>query len=205
MNLFAEIKELVTARDAAEYYGFEVNRSGMICCPFHDDKHPSMKVDRNFHCFGCQENGDVIRFTEKLFNLSSREAAEKLISDFRLPIEVGRQPKKKKKRYSEYKRIRRQKMKDLLFEKSVDRMNIVYLQYFHLLNNWLWKYEPKSPDEDYHPLFLEAIHKKDYIEYLLDLLNSGTKEEKASIIIEKGREVIALEERIRKIRSCDGE
>ena len=32
----------------------------MACCPFHDDKHPSMKVDRRFHCFGCQTDGDVI-------------------------------------------------------------------------------------------------------------------------------------------------
>ena len=29
----------------------------MACCPFHDDKHPSMKVDRRFHCFGCQADG----------------------------------------------------------------------------------------------------------------------------------------------------
>ena len=50
----------------------------MACCPFHDDKHPSMKVDRRFHCFACQADGDVIDFTSRLFGLSSKEAALKL-------------------------------------------------------------------------------------------------------------------------------
>ncbi len=205
MNLFASIKDQVTAREAAEYYGFDVGRNGMMCCPFHDDKHPSMKVDKGFYCFGCGAKGDVIKFVEMLFDETPQDAAEKLISDFRLPIENGKQTVKKKKRYSEHKRICRQKMENLLFERSVDRIYSIYLQYFHLLNDWLCKFEPKSPDEDLHPLFLEAIHKKDYIEYLLNLLSGGSKEDKASIIIEKGREVIELEERIRKIRSCDGE
>ena len=54
----------------------------MACCPFHDDKHPSMKVDRRFHCFGCQADGDVIDFTARLFGLSGKEAALKLAEDF---------------------------------------------------------------------------------------------------------------------------
>ena len=46
MNVFESVKENVTARQAAEMYGIRVNRNGMACCPFHDDKHPSMKVDK---------------------------------------------------------------------------------------------------------------------------------------------------------------
>lgn len=56
----------------------------MICCPFHADRNPSMKVDFRFHCFGCGADGDVIDFTAKLFQLSLRQAAEKLASDFGL-------------------------------------------------------------------------------------------------------------------------
>ena len=33
-----------------------------------------MKVDRRFHCFGCQADGDVIDFTARLFGLSGKEA-----------------------------------------------------------------------------------------------------------------------------------
>ena len=43
-----------------------------------------MKVDSRFHCFGCGADGDVIDFTSKLFQLSLRQAAEKLAADFGL-------------------------------------------------------------------------------------------------------------------------
>ena len=83
-NLFGIVKLNITARQAAEAYGFQANRSSMICCPFHADRNPSMKVDSRFHCFGCGADGDVIDFTAKLFQLSLRQAAEKLSADFGL-------------------------------------------------------------------------------------------------------------------------
>lgn len=54
----------------------------MICCPFHADRNPSMKVDSRFHCFGCGADGDVIDFTAKLFQLSLLQTVEKLAADF---------------------------------------------------------------------------------------------------------------------------
>ena len=44
-SVFEVVKQSVTAREAAELYGIAVGRGGMACCPFHDDRHPSMKVD----------------------------------------------------------------------------------------------------------------------------------------------------------------
>ena len=82
MNLFEAVKDAVPTITAAEHYGIEVKRNGMACCPFHDDRTPSMKVDKRFHCFGCQEDGDVIDFVGKLFGLSPKRAAEKLAEDF---------------------------------------------------------------------------------------------------------------------------
>ena len=35
-----------------------VNYVGL--CPFHDDKHPSMKLDKRYYCFGCGEKGDLL-------------------------------------------------------------------------------------------------------------------------------------------------
>ena len=49
MNLFEAVKQSVTTRQAAERYGIRVGRNGMCVCPFHNDKNPSMKVDRRFH------------------------------------------------------------------------------------------------------------------------------------------------------------
>ena len=83
MNLFETVKAAVTVRQAAEHYGLKVERSGMIRCPFHDDRHPSMKLNESyFYCFGCGATGDVIDFVARLFGLSSYEAAQKLAYDF---------------------------------------------------------------------------------------------------------------------------
>ena len=83
MNLFETVKSAVTVKQAAEHYGCKVNRGDMICCPFHDDRHPSMKLNRDyFYCFGCGATGDVIDFVARLFGLSSYEAAKKLAYDF---------------------------------------------------------------------------------------------------------------------------
>ncbi len=62
MNVFEAVKQSVTTRQAAEHYGIRVGRNGMACCPFHNDKTPSMKLDRRYHCFGCGADGDVIDF-----------------------------------------------------------------------------------------------------------------------------------------------
>ena len=78
MNLYQAVKGTVQPRMAAEHYGLKVNHNGMTCCPFHDDRHPSMKLNEDyFFCFGCGAKGDVIDFVAKLFDLSSYEAAQK--------------------------------------------------------------------------------------------------------------------------------
>ena len=83
MTIFEAVKSTVTPRMAAEHYGLSVSHNGMVCCPFHDDRHPSMKLyDDHFHCFGCQATGDVIEFTSKLFGITALEAAQKLAADF---------------------------------------------------------------------------------------------------------------------------
>ena len=97
-NIFEAVKESVTTRQAAEYYGVQVGRNGMACCPFHDDKHPSMKIDHRFHCFGCQADGDVIDFTARLFSLSSKEAALKLAEDFSVHYDAkGHDPPRRRR------------------------------------------------------------------------------------------------------------
>lgn len=44
MNLYETVKGRVTPQMAAERYDLPVNRSGMACCPFHNDRTPSMKL-----------------------------------------------------------------------------------------------------------------------------------------------------------------
>jgi DNA primase len=56
-------------------------RSVMAVCPFHEEKTPSMSVDRArglYHCFGCGEGGDVFSFVEKTQGVDFRDALEML-------------------------------------------------------------------------------------------------------------------------------
>lgn len=50
-------------------------------CPFHNEKRPSFYVypkTNTFHCFGCQENGDVIKLTMHLYGTDFKEAVRML-------------------------------------------------------------------------------------------------------------------------------
>lgn len=89
MHLFEAVKQSVTTRQAAERYGLNVNRNGMAVCPFHRDRHPSMKVDRRYYCFGCGATGDVIDFVSRLHGMSAKEAALMLARDFSIPCGDG--------------------------------------------------------------------------------------------------------------------
>ena len=85
MSLYQTVKSAITVRQVGEMYGMEPDRHGMVCCPFHSDNDPSMKLnDTYYYCFGCGANGDAIDLTAKLFDLNPRQAAEKLINDFGL-------------------------------------------------------------------------------------------------------------------------
>ena len=85
MSVFETVKANVTVRQAAERYGLKATRSGMCCCVFHDDRHPSMKLnDRYYYCFGCHESGDVISLVSKLTGLTPYDAAIRLAEDFHL-------------------------------------------------------------------------------------------------------------------------
>ena len=97
MNVFEAVKQSVTTRQAAEHYGIHVGRNGMACCPFHNDKTPSMKLDRRYHCFGCGADGDVIDFAAALYGLGKKEAAVQLAQDFGLSYEDWKPPGKVKK------------------------------------------------------------------------------------------------------------
>ena len=202
MGIYSQIKDQVSTREVAEHYGIKVNRAGMACCPFHKDRRPSMKVDKNFICFGCQEKGDVIRFTSKLFGLPPYDAAGKLIEDMGLTVTAENRPEVQPGIRQKAKRERTERQQ---FEQAVDRVYGVFCDYFHLLNKWAEEHAPRSPTEDLHPLFVEAMHKRDYVEYLLDLLLYGSKEDKAFVLIDKGKEVDDFERRIRDFKSGDGE
>ena len=182
MNMFQEIKDAVSAREAASFYGLKISRNGMCCCPFHDDSHPSMKLDSRFHCFGCQADGDVIDLVQKLFGLSSVEAARKLIDDFRLNINT------EKPESVHDRNIRIQRAREKEYELNVRRAYAEELRQFRLrmigffciIRDWKMSYCPTRDqweegliDERY----IVAINNIESVENILDILDFGEDDE----------------------------
>ena len=188
-SVFEAVKQSITVREAAQMYGIEVNRSGMACCPFHDDKNPSMKLNEEyFYCFGCGATGDVIDFTARLYNLSPKEAAEKLAQDFGLAYDSQAPPRR---------RYVRQKTEAQKFKEDRDHAFRVLADYYHLLRKWETDYSPKTPEENPHPRFMEAIQKKDYTGYLLDFFLEDGPEEQKLWIAKHQSEIANLERRVK--------
>ena len=181
MNVFEAVKQSVTTRQAAEHYGIHVGRNGMACCPFHHDKTPSMKLDRRYHCFGCGADGDVIDFAAALYGLGKKEAAVQLAQDFGLSYEDWKPPGKAKKPKP------RQKSPEEQFQEAKNRCFRILADYLHLLREWRKDYAPHSPEEAFHPRFVEALQKQAHVEYLLDVLLFGETEEKAALITDYGK------------------
>jgi hypothetical protein len=192
MNLFESVKEAVPMRAAAEHFGIRVGRGGMACCPFHNDRTPSMKLNEDyFYCFGCGATGDVIDFTARLFNLSPKEAADKLAADFGVDCDAGRGGRRPS--------VRRQLSELQRYQESERRCYRVLCDYLHLLTRWREQYAPGPEDAEWHPLYCEALQKENYIEYLLDeVFLNGDTDEKAGFIREHEKEVLALEQRIQE-------
>lgn len=189
MNVFDAVKQSITTRQAAELYGVKVRRNNMVSCPFHNDRTSSMKVDKRFHCFGCGADGDVIDFVSRLYGISSLEAAQKTALDF--GISYDRKPVKTKS-----KKTVRQKSDAQIYAEAEQLCFRVLSDYYHLLKKWEIDYAPNMEEETWHPLFVEALQKKSHLEYLLDILVFGEIEEKSLLVMEYGKEVASLEQRI---------
>lgn len=167
MTIYESVKASVTPRMAAERYGLKVHPNRMVCCPFHPDRHPSMKLNPDYYyCFGCGSSGDVVDLTAKLLSVSAAEAAQKLVDDFALsdqsaPTEHNRQ-------------------RDLK-----DRERLCYRvlsDYLSILQSWKERFPPASPDEAPDPRFTEACQMLERIRYTTDLLAIGTREERQKLV-----------------------
>ena len=189
MTIFEAVKSTVTPRMAAEHYGMTVARNGMVCCPFHDDWHPSMKLYHDhFHCFGCQANGDVIEFTSKLFGITALEAAQKLAADFGIR-EARPSVLDKLKTYQT-----QAENEKLCFR--------VLREYLHILQDWKKKYAPQTPQEKPHEHFVEACHMLECTQYMVDQLTIGSSKERTKLVADmmKDNKIALLQERLREIK-----
>lgn len=155
MNLYETVKAAVTIRQAAESFGLTVNKHGMALCPFHDDHHPSLKLDKRYYCFACGESGDVIDFTSKFFGISVHSAASKLARDFgidprpptvlQIPVPDAEQ-----------------------FQEAEPPCILSLAQDVQRYRRWKRDYAPESQNVIWDGRFVDACRNLSQAEYLLD-------------------------------------
>ena len=195
MNLFEAVKESVSPRQIADYYGLQV-RNDMVSCLFHEDRNPSMKLyDDHIYCFGCGKHGDVTDMVGELFGLSPKEAAEKIAHDFGISYD---------KQHGEYTPNKESIIAKIRREQDKVKENHVYAvlcKYLHLLQDWRTEYAPKSSEEALNPLFIQALTEIDYIDSLIDCFTSGDKEEKADIIKDESGSIAKMENVVRRFNA----
>ena len=156
MNPFDAIRGKVTARQVAESCGLKIGRNGMVCCPFHNDRHPSMKIDTRFHCFGCGADGDAIDFLSKYCGLSLKDAAISICNDFGIAYDT--------RHYVPPARAKPVKTDAQIFKELEDYYYRVLNSYLRLLKRWEKEYEPRDADDEWHPYFCEALKEISHIE-----------------------------------------
>ena len=192
MNLFESVKAAATARQAAEHYGLKIGQGNMVCCPFHADRTPSMKLNEDyFYCFGCGAHGDVIDLVARLFNLSSYDAAKKLAYDF--GIDPDKPPAAAALRKPKYPLAK-------AFQREELHCQRVLCDYLQLLERWKVQCAPKTPEDTVDDRFVEACQMLDYIEDLTDILTFAELEARVKTVdmLQKDGMIDRLEERLKR-------
>lgn len=157
-----EIKSQYSMRDIIEgRYGIKVNRAGMARCPFHQgDNTASLKVyKRDYHCFGCNANGDIFSFVQEMEHCDFKTAFMMLGGEYEKPSLSSSLNVYKARRARETKLAKEQRLRQKM---SINNLLIsVYMR-------WLNRFEPLSDE------WCDTYNALQYQLYIFDELR-GTK------------------------------
>ncbi len=174
MSVADEIKARLTMSEVFRGYGLNPDSRGKLCCPFHNEKTPSLGVYRNgkrFHCFGCGADGDAITFTMRYFGLGFNEALRRLNEDFSLGlIKAGHTTRRDMLKAIEAARERKEARRKR--EEAAEKLTTAYWEAFDRWKGYddaLRLYKPMSASEELHPLFIEALQNIAYAAYILSI------------------------------------
>lgn len=163
-DLYRKVKEAVTIQQAAEYCGLKMGPKGICLCPFHTDKNPSLKLypdGKGFYCFACGAGGDQINLVARYYQIGNWEAARRLAAAFAVPLRAPVSYREKR----EAALVRERRQERNAFEKRAK----LFLQMY-----WILLCEARR--EVGGPHFDESLQRLDYVEYLLECLDSCVEE-----------------------------
>ena len=202
MSLIREVKERANIVKVAELYGLKLNRAYKCVCPFHKEKTASLSISPQkqiWKCFGCGKGGDSISLVSELLNINALEAAKSI----NYTLGLGLDPNQKSN-YFEINKYKNKQKTEEIFKQWENKTFQLLCDYLHLL----WKCEeekaPKNMEEDPDDLFVEAMHNKDYIDYLIDsIFINGTNEDKIWFWKHEKKVVRRIETRVRTFRAIN--
>ena len=202
MSVFKEVKEHIDADTVIFDYGVKIGRNGMACCPFHADKHPSMKVDNeHYHCFGCGAHGDAISFVAQMEGLSNYDAACKIIKDYRLPINTEKDISEEE--LSDYHKVQAQKKHITTIKKKFDKWVDDKIHELKECEALIEEVKESVLKTDPGAVFISndfpyMLHKELVIDYWLDILCMGDDADKRSLFLEEREEVSRVATNIKR-------
>ena len=168
LDIFNEVKQAVTMPNVAQFYGFSPNRAGFICCPFHGEKTPSMKLyngSGGFHCFGCGVGGSVIDFAMRLFDINFRQAVLRLNTDFNLGLTGEKRTRAEQSAILEQRRREAARRAEL--EAEHHRLAAEY-RYYWEITIFFPPVLTEQGEMWVHPFYPEAVRALPALEHRLD-------------------------------------
>ena len=189
MSIFETIKAAVSVPQAAAYYGMKIQRNNMTRCCFHDDHHPSMKLnDTYYYCFACLEHGDVIDLVARLHRESHYAAVQRIARDFGIgpnsPATAAAKPCLPRRNPDE------------------DLCRSVLTDYEQLLKRWKQDYAPATADTPIDDRYTEACQMLPAVTDMIDALFQADAELRARVVrqVVQDGTVPQLKARLDKLR-----
>lgn len=189
VDVFAEARSRVSAREVAERSGFHPNRNNFICCPLHREKTPSLKLYQNgtWHCFGCGQGGTSIDMVVALYGLSPLDAVRWLNENFSLALPLDRQQTQRERAKAVRAAEKRRELSDTAkaFEAWRSTLLDELTACFRLAHLTMKGIATPADLDQLTTAQVLAIREQARIEWLADVLISGTMEEKMGIFRER--------------------
>ena len=189
MKIYGTIKAAVSVPQAAAYYGMKVQHNHMTRCCFHDDHHPSMKLnDTYYYCFACLEHGDVIDLVAQLHRESHYAAVHRIARDF------GIDPNTSTPAAANPHTFQRDSDEALCMSILTD--------YEQLLKSWKQDYAPTTADDPLDDHFVEACQMLPSITAMTNILFLPDADLRARLVqkVMQDNTIPRLKERLDKLR-----
>lgn len=171
-ELVNEVKETATCRKFAEYIGLRINRAGFCCCPFHNERTPSLKIydeTNSWYCFGCHRGGDAITMASLYYGTNFAETIRTLARAFGINEQDGSQcGSNGLKTAVERAKDKLSRQKEQRLREQIEREYwIAYDRYMEIEDIIRYK-APKTPFEDFSEEFVLAVAERAIAKEVLD-------------------------------------